>query len=169
MAKHLGFIGCSIIVALSLLFSATEARQYHVGDSFGWNTPPNQTFYSDWASSKTFFVGDSLVFNWTGNQNVADVTMAEYNNCTDVTSVFTGPSGTVFTINLLNPGRRYFICTVDDHCERGQKFSINVEWPISSGLSPSAQPTPFSSAPTLSYGILSAFLSIIAVYFFTCV
>ncbi|KAI9117576.1 hypothetical protein K1719_011742 [Acacia pycnantha] len=38
----------------------TEAMQYDVGDSFGWNTPPNQIFYSDWARPKTFFAGDSL-------------------------------------------------------------------------------------------------------------
>lgn len=55
----MGLIGCSIVV-MALLFGATEAREYEVGDSFGWNIPPNQNFYSDWASSKSFFVGDSL-------------------------------------------------------------------------------------------------------------
>ncbi|XP_054822399.1 umecyanin-like [Prosopis cineraria] len=164
MAKRTNLIGCSIIV-LSLLFAATEATQYSVGGSFGWDIPPNQTFYSEWASSKTFFVGDSLVFNWTGNQNVADVTMADYNNCSAASS-FTGPeSGTAFRITLVRPGPHYYICTVDDHCARGQKFSINVEWPFSAG--PSAQPPPVNSAPILSYRILSAFLSTMAVYFFS--
>ncbi|XP_054820415.1 umecyanin-like [Prosopis cineraria] len=161
MAKHTGLIGCSMFI-LSLLFAATEATEYNVGGSFGWNTPPNQTFYSDWASSKTFFVGDSLVFNLTENQNFADVTMADYNSCSTNTDPFAGngPSRIVFTVDLLHPGPRYFISTVDNHCARGQKFSINVEKPFSFGPSPSATPPSINSA-------LSAFLSTIAVYFFT--
>ncbi|KAK4257411.1 hypothetical protein QN277_007004 [Acacia crassicarpa] len=157
MAKHIGLF----IVALSLLFAATEAMQYDVGDSFGWTTPPNQTFYSDWARPKTFLAGDSLVFKWTGDHTVADVTMEDYNNCTS-SSPFTGsPNGTEFMVTLDRPGRRYFICTVDNHCERGQKFSINVEWPFSA-----QPPSHDNSAPTLSYGVLPAFLSAIAVYYF---
>ncbi|XP_054820139.1 cucumber peeling cupredoxin-like [Prosopis cineraria] len=154
MAKHMGLIGCSIVVVLSLLFAASEAARYNVGDRFGWSVPPNETFYSDWASSKTFIVGDTLVFNWTGNQNVADVPMADYNNCSTDAITFTGsPNRTVFMITLLYPGPRYFICTVDDHCARGQKFSINVEWPFSSGPSPSARPPSYSSAPSPSFGV----------------
>ncbi|XP_028753904.1 umecyanin-like [Neltuma alba] len=154
MAKRMGLIGC-FMVALSLVFAASEATRYNVGGDFGWGIPPNQTFYSDWASSKTFIVGDSLVFNWTGNQNVADVPMADYNNCSTDVITFTGsPNRTVFTITLLFPGPRYFICTVDDHCERGQKFSINVRWPFSSDApSPSAQPPISSSAPTPSFRV----------------
>ncbi|KAK4257412.1 hypothetical protein QN277_007005 [Acacia crassicarpa] len=167
MAKHTAFIGCFIVV-LSLLFAATEATEYNVGGSFGWNIPPNQTFYSDWATSKRFFVGDSLVFNLTEYQSFADVTMADYNNCSTNTNPFVDSmNGTVFIVDLLRPGPRYFICTVDGHCARGQKFSINIESPsFSSGPSPSAQP-PSVPIPTLSYGFLSALLSTIAVYFFT--
>ncbi|XP_028753953.1 umecyanin-like [Neltuma alba] len=162
MAKHTGFVGCSIVV-LSLLFAATEATKYNVGGSFGWNIPPNQTFYSEWASSKTFVVGDSLVFNLTENQNFADVTMADYNNCSTKTNPY---AGTVFMVDLLHPGPRYFITTVDDHCERGQKFSINVEGSFSSGTSASARPPSINSVPILSCGVLSAILSTIAVCFF---
>ena len=59
MARHLGLIGFSF-VAMALLIVATEATDYTVGDSFGWNIPPNDSFYSDWASSKNFLVGDTL-------------------------------------------------------------------------------------------------------------
>ena len=36
---------------------ATTA-QYLVGDSFGWNVPPNSSYYTIWASKRTFYVGD---------------------------------------------------------------------------------------------------------------
>ncbi|KAI9117226.1 hypothetical protein K1719_011392 [Acacia pycnantha] len=89
------------------------------------------------------------VFNWTGNQNVADVRKEDYNNYTTNTRapsknrpiVFTGsPNMTVFAFTLVNPGPHNYICTIDDHCERGQKFSIDVKWPFST-YAPSPAPT----------------------------
>ena len=32
---------------------ATTA-QYLVGDNFGWNVPPNSSYYTIWASKRTF-------------------------------------------------------------------------------------------------------------------
>lgn len=55
----LNLIGSSIVV-MAFTICATEATVYNVGDSFGWNTPTNENFYSDWASTKEFFVGDKL-------------------------------------------------------------------------------------------------------------
>lgn len=57
---------------------------------------------------------------------MAFVSEQEYNNCTKVNSYFTG--GTAFTYTLPSDasGMHYFICTVDSHCEGGQKLAINV-------------------------------------------
>ena len=62
MAKNIGPMGCMFMVVLCLLsFAASsDAKRYYVGESYGWSIPPNQTFYSDWASSKKFLVGDFL-------------------------------------------------------------------------------------------------------------
>ncbi|KAI9117390.1 hypothetical protein K1719_011556 [Acacia pycnantha] len=142
MGKHMGLIGLLMVVVCLSFAASSEARRYIVGGDFGWGIPPNQTFYSDWASDKTFIVGDKLVFNWTGNQNVAEVRKEDYNNCTTPnTIIFTGsPNMTVFTFTLVIPGPHYYICTIDDNCERGQKFSIDVKWPFST-YAPSPTPT----------------------------
>lgn len=46
---------------LALIVNCGAAKNvYIVGDSMGWTVPPNTSFYSNWASSKTFMVGDIL-------------------------------------------------------------------------------------------------------------
>ena len=63
MASRMGMIGC-LIVVVALLNGATaqvtSAGVYEVGDSLGWTVPPNTSYYTNWASTKTFFVGDRL-------------------------------------------------------------------------------------------------------------
>ncbi|KAG5032452.1 hypothetical protein AAZX31_06G206100 [Glycine max] len=164
MARKVGlnFIGCSI-VAMVFIIGVAEATDYIVGEGFGWSVPSNESFYTDWASTKRFFVGDNLIFNISGEHSVGIRTEATYyENCN--TSLLTGftfigvnGSNSMFRHNIIPPtGPRYFLCTVGNHCERGQKFSISVE------------SHPDSAAPTtLSFRILSAFLSSLAVYFFT--
>ena len=55
----MGLIG-SFIVLSALLMGATQGNDYVVGDSLGWRLPPYECYYSDWASTKTFIVGDTL-------------------------------------------------------------------------------------------------------------
>lgn len=61
MARKVGlnFIGCSI-VAMVFIIGVAEATDYIVGEGFGWSVPSNESFYTDWASTKRFFVGDNL-------------------------------------------------------------------------------------------------------------
>ncbi|OIV98256.1 hypothetical protein TanjilG_14845 [Lupinus angustifolius] len=153
----LNMVGFSIF-AMAFVIIATEATEYTVGDGFGWNTPTNVTFYQDWATNKTFLVGDTLIFNMTGNQMVSDVSKADYDNCTKVVSGFAGTEGvTVFKLTLVTSGPRYFICPIDDDCVRGQKFSINVE------STNSAAPKPHHSVISQSVGIFAT----LAVYLLT--
>ncbi|KAI9117369.1 hypothetical protein K1719_011535 [Acacia pycnantha] len=145
MGKQMSLIGLLMVVVVCLSFAASsEARRYIVGGNFGWGIPPNQTFYSDWASDKTFLVGDQLVFKWTGIQIVADVRKEDYNNCTTpntiVSTAARSPNKAVFIFTLVIPGPHYYISTIDDNCEKGQKFSIDVKWPFSTS-GPSPTPT----------------------------
>ncbi|XP_020238811.1 cucumber peeling cupredoxin [Cajanus cajan] len=156
MARNvcLNMIGCCM-VAMIFIIGATEATDYTVGDSLGWNVPNNKSFYTDWASTKEFFVNDTLLFNWTGNHTVRiDSEATYYDNCN--TSEIGIQFRSSFRYTIVGAGHHYFVCTVGNHCERGQKFSINVESP------------PASAAPTLSFGFLSApFLSTFALYIFS--
>ncbi|PKI79590.1 hypothetical protein CRG98_000065 [Punica granatum] len=116
-------ITCSIMVILALVGIA-EATVYTVGDSQGWTASPNitQGFYDDWAANKTF-KGE---FVWNGTHNVAFVTKEEYDNCTQIISVFSGGEAFQYKLPSNASGMYYFICTIDSHCAGGQKLAINV-------------------------------------------
>jgi hypothetical protein len=49
-----------VLGAVSLLLRGSEAVDYQVGDGTGWRSPSSTSFYSDWASGKTFALGDTL-------------------------------------------------------------------------------------------------------------
>lgn len=53
--RDTNMIAClSFVVVLLGLMKGETAAEYLVGNSLGWTLPPNTTFYSDWAASKTF-------------------------------------------------------------------------------------------------------------------
>ncbi|XP_059431620.1 umecyanin-like [Corylus avellana] len=164
MGSRTGLIGWFgiVVAAIILLRGATAATVYEVGDSVGWTVPPNTSFYSTWASTKTFFLGDKLSFNWTtGTHTVAEVSKDEYDSCTKVSSYIGSP--VIFTPP--STGSYYFICTVDDHCTRGQKLAFTVVSTPTVGSPPAESPT-FSSASSLSVGALFAVLSTSVIYLF---
>ncbi|KAF3453722.1 hypothetical protein FNV43_RR04163 [Rhamnella rubrinervis] len=146
--RCIGIIGCLIlVVAVITQQNGVAAVTYTVGDDLGWTIPPNASFYITWASNKTFHQGDELVFIWSGlgSHTVGVPTADEYENCSQESGY--GNSPVHFP---LFAGTHYFMCTVDDHCERGQKFSINVtesEAPTPAGF-PWSPPT--SSASSMS-------------------
>ncbi|KAB1199392.1 Umecyanin [Morella rubra] len=82
MASRMGLIGCFVIVVALLNQVTIASVEYEVGDSFGWAAPPSTSYYSTWASTKTFYLGDSFFFKWTGNQSVVPVPKPYYDNCT---------------------------------------------------------------------------------------
>ncbi|EXB96869.1 Blue copper protein [Morus notabilis] len=166
----MGLMGCLLIITVALLKGAT-AESYVVGDSLGWTVPPNTSFYSDWTNSKTFHIGDEVLFNWTGtlDHNVAEVsTLAEYENCTKPGIVYL--SG--YTANLIANGSRFFLCTVDNHCELGMKMIVTVGSPTNTSSTLAAPPPSDSSysAPSLTFaGALVSVFSLIVVSLFNYV
>ncbi|KAI4335697.1 hypothetical protein L6164_014320 [Bauhinia variegata] len=149
--------------------TAVSATVYTVGENLGWIAPPNHTFYSQWASNKNFSVGDTLVFHWNPNHthNVAKVSEQVYNSCsTSASSNQILASAPSYDYNLVENGSFYFICTVADHCARGQKLSIKIG--EQSGGSPTGlAPSPNSPAPPSSLSALPPSLSyaLILIYF----
>ncbi|GMY35831.1 cucumber peeling cupredoxin-like [Fagus crenata] len=156
MASRMGMIGC-LIVVVALLNGAT-AREYQVGDSLGWTVPPNTSYYTNWASTKTFLLGDELTFNATGGtQTFATVSKADYDNCTEQTSYIQVEPPSTMTFTPPSTGTYYIICAVSNNCEQGQKFSFNV----------SAVGSPNSSASSLTVGALFAVLTTTLISFMT--
>ncbi|KAF8036583.1 hypothetical protein BT93_C2338 [Corymbia citriodora subsp. variegata] len=115
-----------MVVRLWMMLRSVEAATYIVGDATGWTNTANggASFYSSWASSKTFEVGDILVFNFiSGQHDVAVVSESDFSSCsTSVNPLATPPVNYTLSAN----GTVYFICTHDSHCSQGQKLSVTV-------------------------------------------
>ncbi|PON94258.1 Phytocyanin domain containing protein [Trema orientale] len=122
--------GCLLVVMAVTLLKVSAADTYTVGDSLGWTLPPaGNVAYSTWARTKSFDIGDVIVFQWSGNHNVAEVSKADYDSCNTTNPI----NGTIYqtspaSITLTTNNTRYFICTVTDHCKSfGQKVTISME------------------------------------------
>ncbi|XP_065022601.1 mavicyanin-like [Musa acuminata AAA Group] len=140
------------LVALLLVAGAgpAEGAVYKVGDSAGWTImgSPN---YTAWASSKTFHVGDTIVFDYNNSfHNVLEVTKAEYNACNASSPIATYATGND-SITIKTKGHHYFLCGFPGHCTIGQKVDIYI--PKSSSAAPSTSP---AAAPSPSSGSSSS-------------
>ncbi|KAH8514425.1 hypothetical protein Peur_058020 [Populus x canadensis] len=110
---------------------------YNVGESDGWTIGVD---YNQWASTKKFQVGDTLVFNYnTMFHNVLQVTKQDYESCNVKSPVATFASGRDF-ITLDKAGHSYFVCGFPGHCQAGLKVAISVR--ASSSQSPDVPSPP---------------------------
>ncbi|XP_012444998.1 cucumber peeling cupredoxin [Gossypium raimondii] len=155
MADHrfsLSLVGL-LMVAMAFLKGAIAA-DYEVGDGYGWDVPPSNSseYYPSWANRYEFKVGDSAVFNWTGNHTAAQVrNQADYDNCNTNATEMTLYAVAGVRVPFTTEGFHYFICTVGTHCEQGQKVAFDV---IAADE---------SSAPRATLFSLSMFLSALAI------
>ncbi|KAL5722224.1 hypothetical protein ACHQM5_005770 [Ranunculus cassubicifolius] len=148
MARTMNMFFGFLLVAIALIHSVSAQTTHVVGGSAGWTVPSPATLYSDWASTQTFTVGDSLTFNFaSGTHAVATVTQAAYDACDGTSPIgaiqMTGP----VTIRLTSPGRQYYFCTFQGHCSSGQKLSINVVAAAASPPPTTASPPPRTATP----------------------
>ncbi|KAK3025872.1 hypothetical protein RJ639_042301 [Escallonia herrerae] len=150
MATPAGLIGCLIVVS-TLLVGAT-ADTFTVGEEMGWTIPAvGDIMYKTWASQKDFELGDILVFNWNGTHNVAKVTKEDYDNCNSTNALVAIQTASPANFTLDTNGSHYFICSIDNHCGRGQKVTATIG----------------TSAAALTTATLSTVVFAIAIAFFT--
>lgn len=128
-----------LIVALSLIGLACAASFYEVGDTHGWTTKMGVDYYKTWSSSKTFYVGDSLIFEYEKDlDNVMEVSFIDYESCNPNHALATYRSQ-YKAVSLNRTGHYYFICGVPGRCESGQKLDVLV-MPASLQNTPTVQP-----------------------------
>ncbi|TMW98855.1 hypothetical protein EJD97_003388 [Solanum chilense] len=121
---------------------------YKVGESAGWTTIGNVD-YKQWAATKTFQVGDVIVFQYSPQfHNVMQVTHAEYQSCNASAPIATHTTGKD-SITITAHGHHFFLCGVPGHCQAGQKVDINV-LRVSSSVSPSQSPSSLSHIPAVA-------------------
>ncbi|KAL5547805.1 hypothetical protein UlMin_003036 [Ulmus minor] len=151
--NYLCLVGWFIVIVN--LGKGVSAKLYVVGDQSGWIIPTSHDFYSEWAKSKTFHIGDQLSFNWAiGTHGVTNVTKFEHERCVKSTKHDLSITSHV-VVNLTFTGTHYFICTVRTHCEHGQKLTIDVT--STSSSTPGTLPSSTSLAVTISlFATLSA-------------
>ncbi|WP_228567427.1 hypothetical protein, partial [Campylobacter jejuni] len=124
---HMMSVFLALAILQGCLLGASYGHRYHfVGGSFGWQIPPNTTFYHQWAAKRTFFVGDKLVFRYRSDvENVLEVSAEDFPICGDsniIEMYETGPT----IVELKSSGRHFFFSGVGLHCEYGQKFAVHV-------------------------------------------
>ncbi|CAL9080212.1 Plastocyanin-like domain [Musa troglodytarum] len=133
-------IQLQLAVVATACIGCSLAHQHLVGDSI-WSIPPSNEFYSNWASNRSFAVGDDLVFRFElGFYDVVQVSRREFDSCSAdnaFRSFLVGPA----TVSLNEEGVFYFLCSFGNYCLLGQKLSVTVQRLLPpTGASPSSTP-----------------------------
>ncbi|KAL7150178.1 hypothetical protein ABFS83_05G092800 [Erythranthe nasuta] len=131
----------TIIVAL-VAAPAAVATDYMVGDNSGWTLGVN---YTAWAEGKDFRVGDTIMFMYKpGVHNVMKVNGSDFQKCASSNATAVPRTTGNDVIPLVTPGKRWYICTIGEHCSKGMKLVITV----SAAEGPSPAPSSATSAAT---------------------
>ncbi|XP_022749087.1 uclacyanin 1-like [Durio zibethinus] len=133
------------LAVTAMLIQLAMAANYTVGGpNGGWDT---STDLQTWVASQNFAVGDNLIFQYTPNHDVLEVTKADYDSCQTSSPIQTYNDGNT-VIPLSSPGKRYFICGTLGHCSQGMQIEIDTlatSTPPATSPTPSASPAPKSS------------------------
>ncbi|KAL8533321.1 hypothetical protein ACS0TY_009639 [Phlomoides rotata] len=115
-----------LVQVAALLWSSSEGVQHIVGDSI-WSIPPTNDFYTNWSSSYSFQIGDTLYFDFdSGLYNVIQVSRGEFDDCTGnqpYEAAMDGPA--ILPLSL--KGVFYYVCNVSNYCALGLKVSVIVD------------------------------------------
>ncbi|KAJ8493351.1 hypothetical protein OPV22_015072 [Ensete ventricosum] len=124
------------VAIMAAMVGFARGRNFVVGaPTGGWDRSTNYTL---WASTKTFYPGDTLTFLYGSSHDVLEVTSAAYGSCGAPSNPISSDKSGNTTVALKAVGTRYFICGTAGHCRSGMKMAVSI---ASSG-SPSLSPLP---------------------------
>ncbi|KAL5777278.1 hypothetical protein ACOSP7_010205 [Xanthoceras sorbifolium] len=160
--------GFVCVVLVFCMAAPSLATVYTVGDTSGWTLG---TDYTTWTGSKTFAVGDSLVFNYGSSHTVDEVSASDYKTCTVGNAITSDNSGAT-TITLKTAGTHYFICGVVGHCGSGMKLAVTVgsgssspgtstSSPTSGGNTTTKTPPSFNTPESSLGSVVSPFVALV--------
>ncbi|KAL8053681.1 hypothetical protein ABFX02_05G088700 [Erythranthe guttata] len=140
----------TMIIAL-VVAPAAFATDYTVGDDSGWKLGIN---YTEWAEGKNFRVGDTIMFMYkSGAHNVMKVNGCDFQKCASSNATVVPLTTGNDVIPLATPGKKWYICTIGEHCSKGMKLVISV----------SGDEGSFTSAGTTAVSALRSCVSILTV------
>ncbi|KAH0470491.1 hypothetical protein IEQ34_000214 [Dendrobium chrysotoxum] len=114
----------ALFIAMATVPAIVGATDFIVGDEDGWKLGVN---YTEWAEDKDFRVGDRIVFNYVkGKHNVLSVSGPAFHSCNKTASSQLLTTGND-KIELTKAGRKWYICAIGDHCDKGMKLFIDVD------------------------------------------
>ncbi|KQK12795.1 mavicyanin [Brachypodium distachyon] len=139
-SKHM--LVAVVALAAAFLPGLAVASEHVVGDDKGWTLQFN---YTAWSESRQFVVGDTLLFKYGSSaHNVVEVGGADFMACTKPPTANTWSTGED-RVTLDKAGRRWFICDIGEHCEKGgMKFKVTVN--EAGAPSPNSPPAPSNPA-----------------------
>ncbi|XP_038718176.1 early nodulin-like protein 1 [Tripterygium wilfordii] len=144
MALKREALGLVFMISLMVLCGACYGAVYRVGDSAGW-TNQGGVDYKSWASSKTFYVGDIIVFEYDkGRDNVVLLSPLSSLFCFVSHPMATYSTGKDY-VTLYKPGFFNFASGFPGHCKKGERLYLLVH-PVPSTspvVSPAPSPNPF--------------------------
>ncbi|OMO72138.1 Plastocyanin-like protein [Corchorus capsularis] len=137
-----------LLTMLLALLGLSLGAVHKVGDASGWTIMGDTDDYANWASTRTFHVGDSLLFEYNNEyHDVVEVSHDDFESCKGTSGIATYASGSDI-ITLERPGHYYFLCGVPGHCQIGQRVDILVQpAPSSTSIAPSTTPSALPSSP----------------------
>ncbi|KAL5722226.1 hypothetical protein ACHQM5_005772 [Ranunculus cassubicifolius] len=124
-----------LLVAITLMHSATAQTTHVVGGTTGWTVPSPATI---------------------GRHDVATVTQAVYDACDGTSTIGAIQMTSPVTIRLASPGTQYYFCTFQGHCSLGQKLTTTPPPRSSPPPTPTTvTPPPRSSPPPTTTTIVA--------------
>ncbi|KAH0468169.1 hypothetical protein IEQ34_003202 [Dendrobium chrysotoxum] len=122
----------ALLIAATGAASLTTASVHNVGDFAGWTVEVN---YSVWSSTKSFNVGDIIVFIYNKSlHDVVELEEADFSSCNVASPISTYSTGND-SITIYRYGHSFFACGFPGHCVAGQKLDIYVPKNLSATLS----------------------------------
>ncbi|EFJ27734.1 hypothetical protein SELMODRAFT_27981, partial [Selaginella moellendorffii] len=105
-----------------------QATEFVVGGATQWIMPPNgdDDFYENWSKQQNVRVNDTLRFKYNSQRHdVLEVSEDDYDRCSSASPIQSFNNGDT-SIAMTRPGSWYFLCGFPNHCQGGQKLSIDV-------------------------------------------
>ncbi|XP_026458728.1 stellacyanin-like [Papaver somniferum] len=117
MTSNVGVTSFLLVFVTSFaLLHHAASETYNVLETLGWTVPDNGDAYPNWAANKKFKVGDTLGKPLNFRPRILEM------SSTNQTSIIRQGHA---NINLTSICPHYFICTIGEHCQFGQKLTIN--------------------------------------------
>ncbi|KAF6156236.1 hypothetical protein GIB67_030239 [Kingdonia uniflora] len=153
----MGFVDGARVFSMVCMacISVSMAAVYKVGDTDGWTAMGNPD-YVKWASSKTFAIGDTIVFEYNPQwHDVVQVSEDDFESCKATSPIETYKTGND-SITIKTDDNHYYICGIPGHCEKGQKVAIEASTSTSSNTTTTAKaPAASSTACHTSIGLIA--------------